>query len=176
MALVWLTGVPGVGKTAVALALRRLGVWAVDVDGDGFRAWQDRNIGEWVEDPGVGLRPPDWSERVWLPMVRSRVEDLRIAARGTVVVLAGHVPNEGDCLELFDVVVALRVDDETLTRRLIDRPGRSFGKTSEVREAVLSWNAASEAKYRAMGALIIDATRPLTVIAEEVAAARKPLV
>lgn len=169
MALVWLTGVPGAGKTTVASALAELGIEALDADADGFRSWQDRITGDWVDDPGPGRRPGDWSERCWLPMRRSRVEELRVASQERVVVLAGHVPNEAECLDLLDAVVALVVDDATLTRRLIGRSGRAFGKTPEAREVVLYWNAVAREKYSTMGALVVDAMQPLPVVVEAVA-------
>lgn len=48
--------------------------------------------------------------------------------------------------------------------------GRSFGKTPEVRDVILSWNAASGEKYRAMRAHVVDATQPLAAV---VAAVRR---
>ncbi len=102
--------------------------------------------------------------------MRERVADLVVPARDATVFLAGSVPNELDVWDLFDAVICLVVDDATLAHRLATRTGNDFGKTPAVRDAVLGWNATAALDYRRFGATIIDATRPLEVVVEEVLA------
>lgn len=171
MPLIWLTGVPGAGKSTVCQELARRGVRADDADEDGFRAWRDRETGAPAVDPGRDHRPHDWHERHWFPILRERVQELVSPARGELVVLAGSVPNELDVWDLFDRVVCLVVDDATLRHRLATRTGNDFGKTAAVRDAVLSWNAWSAADYRRFGAILVDASQPLDLVVAQVLAA-----
>lgn len=166
MPLVWLTGVPGAGKSAVVEVLRTRGVDAHDADDEGFRKWRHIESGE------VTNSPPDptveWQPQHQLVLLPDRVAALKSVVADRLVVLAGHVPNEAECLDLFDIVVAIVVDDETLRRRLRDRPGRSFGKTPEVRDVILSWNKAAAAHYERIGARVVDGTLPLDDVANAV--------
>ena len=157
---------PGSGKSAVVQVLRACGVDAHDADGNDFRKWRDIETGEIVEhapDPTA-----EWQPKHQLVLVPERVEALRPSDPEHLVVLAGHVPNEAECLHLFDGVIAIAVDDETLRARLRDRPGRSFGKTPEVRDAIVSWNRASAAHFERIGAQVVDGTMPLADVAEGV--------
>ncbi len=169
--LIWLTGVPGAGKSTVRRELVRGGETAYDADEDGFRVWLDRATGLAVDDPGRGHRPPDWPERNWYPISRDRVEALRAADGDDPVFLAGSVPNERDVWDLFDLVLCLIVDDDTLRHRLASRTDNDFGKDPAVRDAVLGWNATSARDYRRLGATLIDATRPLKDVVDAVLAA-----
>ena len=174
--LIWLTGVPGAGKSTVRRELVRRGELAHDADEGGFRVWVDRATGVAVDDPGRGGRPRDWHERNWCPIARERVAGLRRAAEHDVVFLAGSVPNELDVWDLFDVVLCLVVDDETLRHRLRSRTDNDFGKDPAVRDAVVGWNSTSALDYKGFGATLIDATRPLKDVVDAVlAASRTPL-
>lgn len=171
MPLIWLTGVPGAGKSTVRRELLRRGHVAYDADEDGFRVWRHRHSGDFVNDPGRGRRPPDWHEEHWFPIVRKRVMDLAGPVRDSNVFLAGSVPNEDEVWDLFDLAICLVVDDGTLTHRLATRTDNDFAKTAAVRNAVLGWNPHSEATYRGFGATIIDGTRPLPAVVDDVLAA-----
>lgn len=173
MPLIWLTGVPGAGKSAVRRELVRRGEIAHDADEEGFRVLLDRATGLPADDPGRGQRPPNWHERHWYPIARGRVEELRRSAEHDVVFLAGSVPNELDVWDLFDLVLCLVVDDETLRHRLESRTDNDFGKDPAVRDAVLGWNATSALDYERLGATLIDATRPLKDVVDDVLAASR---
>ena len=166
--LIWLTGVPGSGKSTVRRELVRQGAIAYDADEDGFRVCLDRATGLAVDDPGRGRRPPNWHQRHWYPIARERVEALRRAAEHDVVFLAGSVPNELDVWDLFDLVLCLVVDDETLRHRLETRTDNDFGRVAAVRDVVLGWNATSALDYERFGATLIDATRHLTDVVNDV--------
>ena len=162
----WLTGIPGAGKSAVAVALRARGFESHDADDDGFRKWRHIETGDVVDRPPVPNA--EWQPEHQLVLIPDRVAELKVKAVDRVVVLAGHVPNEDECLHLFDVIVAIAVDDETLRARLRDRPGRSFGKTPEVRDAILSWNREAAVHYERIGARVVDGTLPLDDVVDAV--------
>lgn len=73
--------------------------------------------------------------------------------------------------DLFDLVLCLVVDDETLRHRLESRTDNDFGKDPAVRDAVLGWNATSAQNYKRFGATLIDATQPLNNVVDDVLAA-----
>lgn len=170
MRLVWVTGVPGTGKSTVRRELVRRGHAAFDADEDGFRMWRDTSTQEPIVDPGRGHRPPDWRHRAWYPIVPERVEALR-ERDDEIVYLAGSVPNERDVWELFDRHVCLVVDDDTLRHRILTRTDNAFGKEPDVLETIISWNADVRERYTGYGAVIVDASLPVEVVADAVVAA-----
>lgn len=71
---------------------------------------------------------------------------------------------------LFDRVVALVADIPTIERRLAARAG-DYGKAPEELAAIVGWHHGFEESYRRFGAAIVDATRSLHEVADEVLAA-----
>jgi hypothetical protein len=100
----------------------------------------------------------------------ARVEELATLGQDAPVFLCGSVENEKDVWALFDRVICLAIDDETLRRRLAARVTNDFGKSAEELAMVLGWNATTEATYRELGATIIDATVPLDQVVDAVLA------
>jgi hypothetical protein len=93
----------------------------------------------------------------------------RAAARlGEPVFLCGTA-DDANVWYLFSKVLALVADVPTIRRRIDARPNQ-FGKAPEELAAVLGWQASYEADYRRYGAIIIDATRPLGEVVDEILA------
>ena len=170
MTLVWVTGTSGVGKSSVCALLKSRGHLAVDADWEGCNHWVDRKSGEVVVDPPDPV-PANWLDRfAWL-ISRAEVEALAVSARGRTAFLFGTVENETDVWDLFDLVVCVVVDDETLRERLSTRTTNSFGKHPEELAAALAHNPGAESAYRRRGATIIDGSRPLAEVADAILAA-----
>ena len=107
------------------------------------------------------------------------MEDQPSAGRGAVhegtrqgAFLFGSVENEKDVRDLFDLVVCLVADNETLRERLATRTTNAFGKHPEEMAAALGSKRVSPA-YRRLGATIIDGGRPPAEVAGAVLAAAK---
>lgn len=164
VALIWITGTPGVGKTTTSRALRARGFEAYDADLDGFRVWRRRDTSKEVTFPGWQA-PAGWHEAHHMPIVRSRVETLH--DKSGLVFLSGSVDNELDVWDLFTTVICLVIDEATLRRRLVARPDH-FGKAPDELVNILEWNRTCEANYRRFGASIVDASRPLDAVVENV--------
>jgi len=145
MPLIWVTGTPGAGKSAVCGVLQARGHEAYDADTGGFRYWRRRDTKERVDLPGRPL-PPGWHLEHDMPMQRSAVEALARRATGTVF-LCGTVGNELDVWDLFDQIICLVVDEATLRHRLATRDD-TYGKDPEIAAPVIEWNRTSEASYR----------------------------
>lgn len=170
MPLVWVTGSPGVGKSTACGLLKRAGRLAADADFEGFNDWVDRASGHVAPDPGSPL-PPGWQGRYSWQISRSAVEEYAARARGEVAFLFGTVENEVAVWDLFDLVVCLVADNQTISDRLRRRTTNAYGKQPGELAAVLGWNDTAEATYRRFGAIIIDGRRPAAEVAAALLAA-----
>jgi hypothetical protein len=83
------------------------------------------------------------------------------------VFLCGVADGEDTVWHLFAKVLALVADAPTLKRRLANRTGE-FGKAPEELAAIFRWHVGYEAAYRKFGAVIIDTTRPLGEVVDEI--------
>lgn len=168
--LVWVTGNAGAGKSTVCALLKALGELAVDADWEGYNHWVDRTSGQVVADPPYPV-PAGWLERFAWRISRAEVEVLAVRMRDTTAFLCGSAENEADVWDLFDLVVCLVVDNETLQDRLLTRTTNAFGKHPEELSAALGSNDGVEPTYRRLGATIIDGRRPPAEVAGAILAA-----
>ncbi len=169
MTLVLVTGNSGVGKSTICNLLKSRGEIAVDADWDGYNHWVDRVTGEVVIDPPYPV-PVGWLERFGWQMSRPMIEDLAVKMTDKAVFVCGAPENEAEVLDLFDQVICLVIDNETLRERLLTRTTNAFGKHPEEMAAALRENEDSETKYRAMGAVVVDGTRPSTEVVDTILA------
>lgn len=175
MPLVWVTGISGAGKSAVCELLKRTGRVAFDADDDGISRWVDRQTGAVVDDPPYPA-PPGWLDRYGWVIVRERVAVLAEESGGRVTFLCGSAENEATVRDLFDLTVCLVIDDDTLRHRLATRTTNAFGRNPEELAAALWWNPRMRSRYERQGAVIVDATHPLTEVTDAVLdAARQAL-
>lgn len=167
VALVWVTGISGSGKSSVCEALKSRGHVAVDADHGDYSRWVDRATGDVVRKRPYPV-PSDWFDRFSWEISVERVRALAAEARSGTAFLCGSVGNEADVWRCFDRVVCLVVDDETLRHRLATRATNDFGKDPAEFAAVLAWNRETGENYRRRGAAVIDATRPLEAVVRDV--------
>ena len=170
MALVWVTGNSGAGKSTVCAVLKNWGQLAVEADWEGYSHWADRTSGQAVADPPYPV-PAGWLARFAWRISRVEVGALAARAHGQTAFLCGSAENEADVRDLFDLVVCLVVDQETLRARLLARTANAFGQHPEEMAAALKANDGAESAYRRLGATIIDGRRPPAEVAGAVLAA-----
>ncbi|MGW1284672.1 hypothetical protein ACWDBD_45590 [Streptomyces sp. NPDC001118] len=72
--------------------------------------------------------------------------------------------NEADVRDLFDLIVCLVMDEDTLRHRLATRTTNAFGHHPEELAAALKWNPRMRAIYQGRGATNIDASKPVTEV------------
>ena len=166
----WVTGTAGVGKSTVCAALRSRGHLAIDADWEGYNRWVDRRSGEIVADPPYPV-PAGWLDRYAWRIIRAKVEALVERAREETAFLCGYVENEEEVRDLFELVVCLVADAETIRDRLQTRATNAFGRHPEELAAALDLAERIEAMYRSRRATIIDARRPAEDVADAVLAA-----
>jgi hypothetical protein len=168
--LVWVTGSSGVGKSTVCALLKSMGELAVDADWEGYNHWVDRTSGQVVVHPPYPV-PAGWLERFAWRIGRAEVEALAARAHDRTAFLCGCVENEADVWDLFDLVVCVVVDNETLRDRLLTRTTNAFGQHPNELAAALVCNDGVEPAYRRLDATIIDGRRPLAEVVDAILAA-----
>ena len=168
MPLVYVTGVSGAGKSAVCDELCRRGYDAHDIDRDGIAVWVDRASGAITPTAAAAERSDRWLDEQEWRMDPVRVEALAARGRDQLVFLFGAAANEPDLWPLFAKTISLQVDDATLRDRLATRTTNDFGKSSHELETILAWNQISPDVYGRSGSELIDATRPLDQVVDEV--------
>lgn len=176
MALFYVTGLSGSGKSAVRGELQARGFHARGVDEDGYADWINRVSGTPDDfprdDPGFDFHA--WYRAHEWVLSEKRIGILsRAAARlGQLVFLCGTADGDGVVWHLFDKVLTLVADVPTIERRIAARTNE-FGQSPEELAAILRWHEGYEATYRGFGAVIIDAARPLADVVDEILTASR---
>jgi hypothetical protein len=167
-------GVSGVGKTSVAIELQRRGHHVIH--GDRELAYKgDPETGEPL-DPAL-LRgdatdmPFRHRHHIWdVEKVRRIAADRSHA----LTFFCGGSRNFQRFMDVFDEVFVLDLDSETLRKRLIERPADEFGGNPQEREFVLQLHATKE--DIPVDATVLDSSRPLTVVVDDILARCTPTV
>jgi shikimate kinase len=139
------TGMSGTGKSTVLLELARRGHRTVDTDSD--------NWSEWLED--------DW---VWR---EDRMTDLLTNHSDGVLFVSGCKSNQGKFYKQFDAVVLLSAPAEVILARIATRETNGYGKSPNERALILEHLQTVEPLLRATCTAEIDATKPLSEVADE---------
>jgi hypothetical protein len=178
VALFYVTGLSGTGKSAVLGELRARGYPAYGVDEDGYADWINRVTGTPDDFPHDD---PDLDFHAWykthewvLSAERIGVLSQQAARLGGPVFLCGTADGDATVWHLFEKVLALVADAPTLKRRIAARTNE-FGKAPEELAAILRWHVGYEAAYRRFGAVIIHAAHPLDQVVDEILAAALPV-
>ena len=148
-------GVSGAGKTAVCKELQRRGYHAIN--GDTNLAYQG--------DPDTG-KPMDGfahEHHIWhVGKVRAVVADQDEA----VTFFCGGSRNFSSFVDVFDGVLVLEVDHDTLTRRLDERTESEWGGKPTERELILRLHRTKEDIPK--NGIVIDATAPIARVVDEI--------
>ena len=143
-------GLSGAGKSSVYEELIRRGYKAISTD----RAWKVH------ADPDIGLpvRPVQsmWDQRKAVSELGSPEPD--------VLFVCGSSRNRDRFLPYFTKIFNLRIDDDTMRRRLQERTNNDFGKQPEEVELMLRLNRSGA---KPAGAIDVDATQPLDQVVDE---------
>ena len=148
--IVLLTGMSGVGKSTVLAELGGRGHRVIDTD-----------EGDW----SLQLVGSDGPEQLW---DEERIRELLDGHAQGSLFLAGCVSNQGAFYDRFDAVVLLAVPVDVMLQRLADRTTNGFGKEPAERERILRDLREVEPLLRATCTAVVDATRPLDEVVEEV--------
>jgi hypothetical protein len=148
-------GVSGTGKTSVCKELRRRGFHAINGDTD--LAYQG--------DPATG-KPMDGvshEHHIWHV---GKVRALAANRDEAVTFFCGGSRNLSSFIDVFDGVLVLEVDLDTLNRRLDERPEDEWGGRSTERELILRSHRTREDIPE--NGIVIDATAPISRVVDEI--------
>lgn len=147
------TGLSGVGKSSVYEELTRRGYAAVSTD----RAWA------YNADPDTGLPGGPAGHDTW---VWDRHQALRALEdpRPEMLFVCGSSRNIDVFLPYFTKVFELRIDDDTMRRRLEGRTDDDWPLGAAGVELMLELNRSAE---HVAGAIAVDATGPLDQVVDE---------
>jgi gluconate kinase len=146
-------GLSGAGKSSVYEELIRRGYKAISTD----RAWK------YHADPDTGLpgQPIHYDNSMWDQ--QKAVSELE-SPEPEVLFVCGSSRNRDRFLPYFTKIFNLRIDDDTMRRRLQERTNNEFGKQPEEVELMLRLNRSDE---KPAGAIDVDATQPLGQVVDE---------
>lgn len=146
-------GLSGVGKTSVYEELIRRGQPAINSD----RAWA------FHADPETGLPGGGVGFETWFWDRRAAVSELE-RVQPEVLFVCGSCRNGDQFLPYFTTVFNLRIDDDTMRRRLEPRTADDWPLGQAGVELMIELNRRGE---RPAGAIDVNATRPLDQVVDE---------
>jgi hypothetical protein len=145
------------------------GYEAYATDEDGYASWFDNESGEeYAQRTTSQERTPEFGQRYSWQVSLDKVRQLAAEAAQRPIFLCGAVANEVEVWDLFAGVIALDIDTETLRHRLAARTNNDFGKSPHELQQVLGWHADTRAAYRRAGHRVVDATKPIDDVVDQV--------
>ncbi|MFP3883535.1 MAG: nucleoside kinase [Actinomycetota bacterium] len=146
-------GLSGSGKSSVYEELIGRGYEAISTD----RAWA------YHADPGTGLPSGSTSHDTWVWDQNKAVSELE-GPEPDILFVCGSSRNRDHFLHYFTKVFNLRIDDDTMRRRLEARTNDDWSLGQEGVELMLELNRSDEGPA---GAIDVDATQPLDQVVDE---------
>ena len=128
MSFIYITGIAGTGKSTICGELLRRGYEAYDADNElcGYYSVDTGTITTSTAE--LAVRTLEWRRAHSWRMSRERLINLKQCIGSGIVFLCGNVENTAEVNDLFDKVVPLVIDDDTLRLRIEGRTNNDFGK------------------------------------------------
>ena len=171
--LIYITGIGGSGKSTIRSELEKRGYEAHDVD-DGFAGFFHVNTGKKSMSSTMAERTPEWRKQHRWIFMEKPLEKLQKRAQKKLIFLCGVTWDDMNYWDMFKKVFALVLDNETLKHRLKTRTTNDWGKLPHEFEETLYWNKTAKEDYKKLGAEIIDATKPVNQVVDEILKSLEP--
>jgi len=157
MRKILITGVSGTGKTTVCKRLKNLGFEATDIENtDGMFEMYHKGTKKIFVDYD-NAKAEHIKNAEWLCDVE-KLKKLVESQKSEIAFYCGIASNMDDILPLFDNVIVLQPDSESLNERLKNREGtRDIGNTQSGRDVVLGWKDWWEEEMGKKGSILINA-------------------
>jgi shikimate kinase len=173
MRIILITGASGSGKSTLAQYLRQAGHQAVSLDGyPGLCDWVDLKARPvpWPHNPSA-----NWIEQhrwIWhADILDDLIAKLRESGAG-VAFLTGRADNAHLLRDRFDAVILLRLDKQTMLQRLHSHErANPFGRMGDSRDHLESSFEATQHDLGTLADAVVDACRPVGLVADDVLAA-----
>lgn len=169
MSLIYVTGAPGVGKTTLHNEFINRGYDARDIDDPSLGGPHNISTGERVIIPSAAERTPDWFKKHEWRVYSHAFNELRRASSTEDILVFGVAASDNEILHVFDKIIYLSLDDDSLASRLLNRQGNDYGKNPYELNEILDRKRRLDEKYASMGVVSIDAARPLNDVADDIA-------
>jgi shikimate kinase len=162
--LVYVTGVPGSGKSTLRGELERLGYRAHDAD-EGFCAWFDLH-GQLVPTLPLSERTPEWYAGHQWRLLADRVRELSEERLNGVGFLLGVAANAHELSAYFDHAFYLTAETDVIVERLRRRDGPAYATRFDGAASVEDWNATRERGWAGLGYTALDGSGAPADVAE----------
>lgn len=164
MKKVFITGISGTGKTAIAKALKEKGVNAIDMDMYDLCYWISNDDGKKV-DYEATLNRAFIDSHVWV--CDTNLLKNMLDTEETIVML-GHPENTDEILPFFDKTVLLQCKPETFLKRIMNRQNNDFGKDETAQQHLLDTYEKFENDTLSKGAVSVSVEEPLSEVIDKI--------
>ncbi|MBI2798590.1 AAA family ATPase [Candidatus Saccharibacteria bacterium] len=147
-------GISGSGKSTVGEELKTKGYTVIDAD----------KVFGYYGDPKTGEPTSEKSQLNWL-WEKNKVEQRLGSQTDNILFVCGGAMNQAQFEHYFSKIFMLKVDDETLKHRIMNRTSHDFGKDPEDLKRQLAWNKGVEEYAKQKGAILVDASKPVADVA-----------
>ena len=160
-----ITGVAGTGKSTLAKELRRRGYAAYDTE-EGFSYHVNKQTGERAVYPANPT--PEWYEAHERVFNEKVLENLFKKHSDETLFICSITANQAKYYAQFDRIFLLSAPDEVVIHRLGTRTNNYFGRKPLELQRVIGRHQQFDDELKALGALVIDSTRPIGAVADEI--------
>ena len=168
-----ITGVAGSGKSSVARELRKRGYAAYDTE-TGFSYHINKKTSEKAAYPAnPTIEWYDAHERVFDEKI---LENLFKKHANETLFICSITANQKKYYPDFTKIFLLTADDETLVKRIETRTDNHFGKHPLELQRIISRHQSFDNELKEAGAVIIDSTRPMDEVVEQILGQAKWIV
>lgn len=169
MNLIYITGISGAGKSTVQQELQRRGYTAYDADEHDITLWYNIKTGQRTDEPDETTKNTSkWVRDHEWRMSEARLREIAQEHPDEPVFICGTSSNRHSLFHLFKKIFCLTLDQETLKHRLATRDTNNFGKSEAQLNNILNWHEVSVEEDKKSGAILVDATKPLNEVVEEI--------
>lgn len=167
--LILVTGISTSGKSTMAKELSKHGYEAHDLEHNGISAWFHKEKGTRDAEFGqVPDRSKEWADAHEWRVSMDWVNDIAKRADDQTIFLCGGGANEKEIIALCDKVIWLKTDEETIKERVNIPRDHTYGTKPHELAAAIEGNLQKEKEFAQLGAVMVDARRPLNEVVEDV--------
>lgn len=163
MSLFWITGSAGTGKSTVCSALKEKGYIAYDVDNDGLARWTNLENG-FVHPKSSVKKEHRTAEFIkthgWF-VPKSTIEAINKESDGKLGFICGALDNYEESKDLFNGIIALYVDEDTIKDRFSSRSSREWGTQAHEVKQTIDRHQTIYDTWKSMGAIIVNSSLPM---------------
>ena len=178
MALHFITGAAGAGKTTVSTELSLRGYEIHDTDDPhhtGIAGWHERSTGLYIAGFNeLEMTEDNLNTYIWA-LTPAALANFSERAKTDTIYLSGRLREADNVLAACKNIAFLTLSGEVIRERLTKRaqiPGEvTWGREEWQIARSIEANIRVEQEYRDLGAVMIDADRPIQLVADDILAA-----